>query len=186
MESIFLRLKLKKKIVQNSLIWLPEETYKLNCDKNILLVENGNFISKNFEIIPNISSKTAGIISVIQKNNIIEEIAIKGGFVYQGKQFEQVDKNVYYPGEVIFNNIQITQPSLCENIPNKTNNQLLIRPFNIYEIPKGKNLKTIFATDAKSESIFQVDNKINYLYKTNQKIKTSNSINLISQSININ
>lgn len=186
MESIFLRLKLKKKIVQSSLIWLPEETYKLNCDKNILLVENGNFISKNFEIIPNINSKTAGIISVLQKNNIIEEIAIKAGFVYQGKQFEQVDKNVYYPGEVIFDNIQINQPSLCENIPNKTNNQLLIRPFNIYEIPKGKNLKTIFTTDAKCESIFQVDNKINYLYKTNQKIKTSNSINLISQSITIN
>lgn len=186
MESIFLRLKLKKKILQNSLIWLSEETYKLNCDKNILLVENGNFISKDFEIIPNISSKTAGITSVLQKNNIIEEIAIKAGFVYQGKQFEQVDKNVYYPGEIIFNNIQITQPSLCENIPNKTNNQLLIRPFNIYEIPKGKNLKTIFNTDTNSESIFQVDNKINYLYKTNQKIKTSNSINLISQSITIN
>ena len=186
MESIFLRLKLKKKILQRSLIWLSEETYKLNCDKNILLVENGNFISKNFEIIPNIRSKTAGIISVLQKNNIIEEIAIKAGFVYQGKQFEQVDKNVYYPGEIIFNNIQISQPSLCENIPNKTNNQLLIRPFNIYEIPKGKNLKTIFNSDTNSESIFQVDNKTNYLYKTNQKIKTSNSINLISQSININ
>jgi DNA-directed RNA polymerase subunit beta' len=186
MESIFLRLKLKKKILQNSLIWLSEETYKLNCDKNILLVENGNFISKNFEIIPNISSKTAGIISVVQKNNIIEEIAIKAGFVYQGKQFEQVDKNVYYPGEIIFNNIQITQPSLCENIQNKTNNQLLIRPFNIYEIPKGKNLKTVFNTDTNSESIFTLDNKINYLYKTNQKIKTSNSINLISQSINLN
>ena len=186
MESIFLRLKLKKKIIQNSLIWLPEETYKLNCDKNILLVENGNFISKNFEIIPNISSKTAGIISVSQKNNIIEEIAIKAGFVYQGKQFEQVDKNVYYPGEVIFNNIKIIQPSLCENIPNKTNTQLLIRPFNIYEIPKEKNLKSIFNTDTNSESIFQVENKINYLYKTNQKIKTSSSINLISQSINLN
>ena len=186
MESIFLKLKLKKKILQKSLIWLSEETYKLNCDKNILLVENGNFISKNFEIIPNISSKTAGIISVLQKNNIIEEIAIKAGFVYQGKQFEQVDKNVYYPGEIIFNNIQITQPSLCENIPNKTNNQLLIRPFNIYEIPKGKNLKTIFNNDTNSESIFQVDTKTNYLYKTNQKIKTSNSINLIAQSININ
>lgn len=186
MESIFLRLKLKRKILQNSLIWLSEETYKLNCDKNILLVENGNFISKNFEIIPNISSKTAGIISVIQKNNIIEEIAIKAGFVYQGKQFEQVDKNVFYPGEIIFNNIQITQPSLCENIQNKTNNQLLIRPFSIYEIPKEKSLETIFNTDTNSESIFNIDNKINYLYKANQKIKTSNSIDLISQSINLN
>ena len=44
MENVFLKLKLKKKIVHNSLIWLSEETYKLNCDKNVLLVESGNFI----------------------------------------------------------------------------------------------------------------------------------------------
>jgi hypothetical protein len=163
-----------------------EETYKLNCDKNILLVENGNFISKNFEIIPDIFSKTAGIISVSQKNNIIEEIAIKAGFVYQGKQFEQLDKKVYYPGEIILENIEIIQPSLCEHITTKTSNQLLIRPFSIYEIPKEKNLKRIFSHNNDSEPIFTVTNKTNYLYKTNQKIKASNSINLISQSINLN
>ena len=185
MENIFLKLKLKKKIVHNSLIWLSEETYKLNCDKNILLVENGNFISKNFEIIPNISSKTAGIINVSQKNNVIEEIAIKAGFVYQGKQFEQLNKNVYYPGEIIFDNIEITQPSLCENIITKVNNQLLIRPFSIYEIPKEKILEKLFTNNNESELIFDITNKTTYLYKTNQKIKTSNSINLISQSINL-
>jgi len=185
MENIFLKLKLKKKIIHNSLIWLSEETYKLNCDKNILLVENGNFISKNFEIIPNIISKTAGIINVSQKNNIIEEIAIKAGFVYQGKQFEQVNKNVYYPGEIIFDNIEITKPSLCEHITTKANNQLLIRPFSIYEIPKEKILTKLFTNNNESESIFTIINKTNYLYKTNQKIKTSNSINLISQSINL-
>lgn len=186
MENVFLKLKLKKKLVNNSLIWLCEETYKLNCDKNILLVENGNFISKNFEIIPNIISKTAGIISVSQKNNIIEEIAIKAGFVYQGKQFEQLDKKVYYPGEIIFENIEIIQPSMCEHILAKTGNQLLIRPFSIYEIPKEKNLKKTFSSDNDSELIFTVTNKTNYLYKTNQKVKASNSISLISQSINLN
>ena len=186
MENVFLKLKLKKKLVHNSLIWLCEETYKLNCDKNILLVENGNFISKNFEIIPNIISKTAGIISVSQKNNIIEEIAIKAGSVYQGKHFEQLDKKVYYPGESIFENIEIVQPSLCEHILTKTNNQLLIRPFNIYEIPKEKDLKKIFNNTNDSELIFRITNKTNYLYKTKQKIKTANSINLISHNINLN
>jgi len=186
MENVFLKLKLKKKLVHNSLIWLCEETYKLNCDKNILLVENGNFISKNFEIIPDIISKTAGIISVSQKSNIIEEITIKAGFVYQGKQFEQLDKKVYYPGEIILENIEIIQPSLCEHITTKTSNQLLIRPFSLYEIPKEKNLKRIFSNNNDSEPIFAVTNKTNYLYKTNQKIKASNSINLISQTINLN
>lgn len=185
MESLFLKLKLKKKVFHNSLIWLSEETYKLNCDKNVLLVENGNFISKNFEIIPNIISKTAGIINIFQKNNIIEEISIKSGFVYQGKKLEHLDKNVYYPGEIIFDNIQIIQPSLCEHIPNKYNNQLLIRPFEIYEIPKEKYLKTIFNTNPKLESIFTGNSTINYLYKTNQKIKTANSLDLISETINL-
>src|SRR6056300_1408306 len=141
METVFLKLKLKKQIIHNSLIWLSEKTYKLNCDKNILLVENGNFISKNFEIIPNIVSKTAGIISVSQKNNIIEEIAVKAGFVYQGKHFEQLDKNVYYPGEIIFDNIEITQPSLCEHITTKATNQLLIRPSRFTKSLKQKILK---------------------------------------------
>ena len=186
MEIVFSKFKLKKQIIHNSLIWLSEETYKLNCDKNILLVENGNFISKNFEIIPNIVSKTAGIIGVSQKNNIIEEIAIKAGFVYQGKQLEELDKNVYYPGEIIFENIEITQPSLCEHITTKASNQLLIRPLAIYEIPKEKKFKKFFTNTKDSESIYKISTKTNYLYKTNQKIKTSNNINLISQSINLN
>lgn len=185
MESIFLKLKLKKKICHNSLIWLSEENYKVNCDKNILLVENGNFISKNFEIIPNIVSKTAGIIKVSQKNNIIEEIAIKAGFVYQGKQFQHLDKKVFYPGEIIFNNIEINQPSLCENITTKSNSQLLIRPFDIYEIPKEKEIKISFGLKSNLESIFKISNKINYLYKPNQEIKTANSIELISEIVSL-
>lgn len=176
-ETIFLQLKLKKKITHNSLIWLSEETYKLNCDKNVLLIENGNFISKNFEIIPNIISKTAGIVTIYQKNSIVEEIAIKSGFLYQGKQFEQLDKTVFYPGELIFDNIKINQPSLCEHIDNKLNSQLLIRPFVIYEIPKCN-----FTNNSKSLTL---NNTINCLYKTNQKIKTSNSINLISKLITL-
>ena len=177
MENIFSKLTLKKKIIHNSLIWLSEEIYKLNCDKNILLVENGNFIAKNFEIIPNIRSKTAGVINVMQKSNIIEEISIKGGLVYQGKQFQQLDKKVFYPGEMIFDNIKISQPSLCEHINNKLNNQLLIRPFMIYEIPKNNYI-------GKSKSLSLIK-KTSYLYKTTQKIKTPNSINLISRITNI-
>ena len=52
-----------------SVVWLPEETYKLNCDKNILFVENGSFISENFELLPGLLSKTSGIINIVQKNN---------------------------------------------------------------------------------------------------------------------
>ena len=75
---------------------------------------------------------------------------------------------------------------MCEHITTKASNQLLIRPLTVYEIPKEKNLKKFFTNTKNSESIYQVISKTNHLYKTNQKIKTSNSINLISQSINLN
>ena len=45
--------KIPLQIISRSLIWLPEETYKLNCDKNMLLVEHGSFICNNFEIVSN-------------------------------------------------------------------------------------------------------------------------------------
>ena len=176
-DSEKLKVTFKKKIIHNSIIWLNEETHKLNCDKNILLVENGNFIAKDFEIIPNIRSKTAGIIAISQKNNIIEEISIKGGFVYRGKHFEELDKTVFYQGEIIFDNININYPSLCEHIIHKSNSQLLVRPLMIYEISKNSQ-----PTRLKSLSLIS---KTNYLYKTNQKIKTPNTINLISRVINI-
>ena len=180
-----IKVKLKNEIPHNSLIWLSEETYNLNCDKNILLVEDGDFISEKFEIIPNLRSKTSGIVMLDQKNSTINGISIKEGIVYQGKHFEQLDKHVYYPGEIIFNNIKIKQPSLCENLTIKTNNQLLIRPFSIYEIPREKTLEKILNTKSKLESVLNLTTKTNYFSRSNEKIKKSSSINLISQTINL-
>ena len=76
------------KLNLDSIIWLPEEVYKLNCDKTLLLVEHGSFISENFELIPGLFSKKSGIVTIIQKNNFVQEICIKSGLVYQGKKFK--------------------------------------------------------------------------------------------------
>ncbi|KAI2508707.1 DNA dependent RNA polymerase (chloroplast) [Fragilaria crotonensis] len=40
-----------------TLIWLDEENHNVNCEPNVLLVKNGDFISKNFEITPDRFSK---------------------------------------------------------------------------------------------------------------------------------
>ena len=131
-------------LISRSLIWLPEETYKLNCDKNMLLVEHGSFICEKFEIIPGLFSKKSGIVIISYKNNLVSEISIKSGLVYQGKNFKSFANKVFYPGEVIFENIKIDRPSLCQHIIGKLTDQLLIRPLNIYEIPKPRPVETLF------------------------------------------
>lgn len=179
---------IKKKSLRinyRSLIWLPEDTYKINCDKSLLLVEHGNFISENFELIPGLFSKQAGIVTIIQRNNIVQEISIKSGLVYQGKKFKNFANKIFYPGEILFENIKITQPSLCQHIIGKITDQLLIRPLFLYEVPIPKSVTTLFGTDSEISQIIKLKTSTQYLFKSNQKIKSFKSINLISNVIDL-
>ena len=173
------------KVNLGSIIWVAEETYKLNCNKNLLLVEDETFISKNFELVPGLFSKTSGIVTIIEKNNIVYEIIIKCGLVYEGKDFKQLLNKVYYPGEMIFKNIKITEPSICEIVGEKLNNQLLIRPIFIYEIPKLKPITTLLGQNYFIQSILNLKVSNNYFYKSGQKIKSANSINLFSTTLDL-
>ena len=163
-----------------SLIWLPEETYKLECDRSLLLVEHGSFICENFEIIPGLFSKKSGIVTIVQRNNIVSEISIKSGSVYQGKDFKSFANKIFYPGEIIFDNIKIRRPSLCQHIIGQSTDQLLIRSLDIYEVPQTKVIKKIFRSESIFESVLKLTTSTHYLYKSNQKIKSSKSFNLIS------
>ena len=166
-----------------TIIWLSEENHKLNCENSLLLIEPDSFISENFEIIPNVYSKTAGIVKIEQKNNIIQQISVKPGIVYTGKDLKALNNQVFYPGELLLNTIKINQPSLCEVIKFGGSSQLLIRPLEIYEIPLSKSISNIFVSKIESNSIFYLKNHFNYLYDSGQKIQTSTQLNIVSNSL---
>ena len=163
-----------------TILWLGEETYKVNCEQNILLVKHGDFISENFEIIPGLFSKTSGIVITQQKTNLVQTISIKSGLVYEGKNLKKKAKKFYFPGETLFSKITITEPSFCEHIVGKNTDRLLIRPIKLYEFAHARSIKTIFEKDSRIESILKLNNKSIYLYKSNQTIKTAKNLNLIS------
>jgi DNA-directed RNA polymerase subunit beta' len=173
-------------LILRSLIWLPEETYKLDCDKSLLLVEHGSFICENFEIIPGLFSKKSGIVIINQRNNIVREISIKSGLVYQGKKFKSFANKIFYPGEIIFENIKINSPSLCQHIVGKLTDQLLIRPLDIYEVPQTKLIKKVFGSLSAFDSILPLKPSTHYLYKSNQKIKSSKNLKLVANIFELN
>nr|YP_003734568.1 RNA polymerase beta'' subunit [Kryptoperidinium foliaceum]ADI40353.1 RNA polymerase beta'' subunit [Kryptoperidinium foliaceum] len=163
-----------------TLIWLGEEFHEVNCEPNILLVEHGDFISKGFELIPGLFSKTSGLVNIIQKNNVVKTILIKSGLVYEGKKFKKTVKKLYYPGETLFFNIPIKTLSFCESITGKTNDQLLLRPIEIYEFGYS-NLNfgpTVLKAD--KTSMFDLTSKSVYSYKPNQIIKGTQDLRLVS------
>ena len=167
-------------IYHRTIFWLGQEIHKVNCEQNILLVEQGDFISEGFELIPGLFSKTSGLVSIRQKNNLIQTISIKSGLVYEGKNFKDRAKKIYYPGEIIFSNITVKVLSFCEQIFGKNLDQLLVRPVEIYEFPYLKGQQINAQTTVNNKSIFKLESKSIYLYKSNQIIKSINSLNLIS------
>ena len=169
-----------------TIIWLPEETHQLNCDNSLLLIEPDSFISENFEIIPNVYSQTSGVVKVVEKNSIIQEISLKPGVVYTGNDLKSLDNQVFYPGELLLNTIKITQPSLCEVIKVGSYSQLLIRPLEIYEIPLPKPVEDIFGTNLIKNQNFDLKNKFNYLYDSGQKIKSANQLNIVTNTLEFN
>ena len=171
--------KSKSFVFHKTITWLGEEIHNVNCEQNILLVEHNDFISKGFEIIPNLFSKTSGLILMDQKNNIVKRISIKSGVVYEGRKFKDVSKKFYYPGEILFSNIIITNPSFCEHIIGKKVDQLLVRPIEIYEFPHSMDSICNSDLNYNYKSNFNFESTTRYVYKSNQNIKSKRSLNLI-------
>nr|QXV92838.1 beta'' subunit of RNA polymerase [Nitzschia anatoliensis] len=163
-----------------TLIWLGEEFHEVNCEPNILLVEHGDFISKGFELIPSLFSKTSGLVHIIQKNNVIKTIIIKSGLVYEGKKLKKAVKKLYYPGETIFPNVFIKTLSFCESINGKAGDQLLLRPIDIYELGYSNLNFSPSCLQSSQKSIFDLTLKSVYSYKPNQIIKGTRDLRLIS------
>ena len=170
--------KYKSLVYHKTIVWLGEEIHKVNCEPNILLVEHGDFISEGFELIPGLFSKTSGLVSISQKNTLIKTISIKSGLVYEGNNFKNRAKKIYYPGEIIFSNITVKALSFCEHIFGKNIDQLLVRPIKIYEFPHFNDKQICPQTI--NQSTFQVESKSIYLYKSAQIIKSIKSLNLVS------
>jgi DNA-directed RNA polymerase beta'' subunit len=178
--------KYKSFICHRTIVWIGEEIHKVNCESNILLVEHGDFISEGFELVPGLFSKTSGIVIIRQKNNIVQTISIKSGLVYEGKKFKKNAKKLYYPGEVLFSNIKIKTLSFCEHSIGKNSEQLLFRPVDIYEFSHSNNNNDQIEKQNtfNKYSNLELESKSVYSYKSNQVIKGTKNLNLVSNLLN--
>ncbi len=168
-----------------TIIWISEEIYRVNCENKFLEVKNNNFIPENFKLIPKTYSRTSGVVKIKEKQNIVEQISIKSGLVYEVynvTKIKHLDNKIFYPGEIILDNIEIKQPCLTEIISTNFPYQLLIRSLQVYEIPLPKSTEQNFKKELKQDSVFDLVSYINYGYNSKQKIKTNNNINLITKS----
>ena len=176
--------KYKSLVSHRTIIWFGDEIHRLNCELNILLVAHGDFISEGFELVPGLFSKTSGIVIIRQKANIVQTVVIKSGLVYEGKKFKRNSKKLYYPGEIILSSVQIKTLSFCEHSTGKNTEQLLVRPVEIYEFSHSTNYEIEAQNQFNKQSNLKLESKSTYSYKTNQIIRGTRNLNLVSNLLN--
>jgi DNA-directed RNA polymerase subunit beta' len=143
----------KKAIKQNiKLLYIPIENHIINKALSLLLVTNNIKLNlSGVELIPGIFSRTDGFLQIKAYEEFLEEIQIKPCKLYTYLNLNQdnisnlkkINKKIYFPGEIIFEDIIIESLCLVEILKINNTYNLLVRSIQEFNIPKPKNfLKT--------------------------------------------
>ena len=176
-----------QKIYIRTLIWLPEETYKITYDTKILGIKNKSFVNSNTQILPNLLSKTSGIFCIKEKKNNAREIIIKSGYLHVIENLNVVknlENKIFFPGEFILGEIEVNQISLCHINKNNLCLQLLVRPIDIYEVPFLHLHNKINKKNYKSNKPINIRNSIKYPYNSGEKIKIPEQVEILNHFLN--
>ena len=176
------------KIHYRTVIWLSEEIYTTNSDNSFLIIKKDNFIPKHTEIIPNVFSKTSGVLLNSRKKTSTQEISINPGLVFKINKISDIKNThnqLFFPGEFILNTIKVYQLSLCQLIETSSSIRILIRPINIYEVPFPKVFKTLVNINSKNNNNINLKSNIYYVYHSGKKIRNCKKIEIIKQSLDL-
>lgn len=131
-----------------TLLWIPQETHEINKDISLLMVKNYQEIEAGTEVVKDIFSQISGIVTVIQKNDILREITIRNGKIYycevnkpsHQEALERFSEEgmIVNPGEVLIEG-ELTAENICyvESVlhPSEGSSFLLLRPVEEFVIP---------------------------------------------------
>ncbi len=128
-----------------TLLWVPQETHEINKDISLLMIHDGQWIEAGTEVVKDIFSQTAGIVTVTQKNDILREIIVRNGSFHlstEGKALERFsgDGQMVNPGETIAKGIKADAMVFVQTVETPEGTGLLLRPVEEYTIPNEAQL----------------------------------------------
>jgi DNA-directed RNA polymerase subunit beta' len=128
-----------------TLLWIPQETHEINKDISLLMIEDGQWIEAGTEVVKDIFSQTAGIVTVTQKNDILREIIVRSGELHLISDSKLLSRftgegKLVNPGEEIAPGITASAMHFVEAVETPQGSALLLRPIEEYPIPDAAHL----------------------------------------------
>ncbi|WP_416309770.1 DNA-directed RNA polymerase subunit beta'' [Spirulina sp. 06S082] len=119
-----------------TLIWIPEECHEVNKDISLLVVEEGQYVEAGTEVVKDIYCQSSGIVEVVQKNDILREIAIKPGDLHllEEPPLIEADGVLLSPGTEVLPGLVLESLKYGEYIDTTEGMALLLRPVVEYTV----------------------------------------------------
>ncbi|HIK31070.1 MAG TPA: DNA-directed RNA polymerase subunit beta' [Oscillatoriales cyanobacterium M59_W2019_021] len=121
-----------------SLLWIPEETHEINKDISLLEVEDSQYVEAGTEIVKDIFCQSAGIVEVVQKNDILREISIKPGDLHlidDPSQLTIESGSIVNPGQQVLPDLTADKLCYLEWVDTPEGQGILLRPVIEYAVP---------------------------------------------------
>ena len=171
------------------ILWIPEETYEMNKEASLLLVKHGDFVDIGTEIIPGVFIKNAGIVEVIEKDNIVKELIIKPCTIYNVDDEMLLHNHVkrrgfLRPGEKIVENVITNRLVYWEYLDISKRKVLLVRPVIVYSIPN-KVYSFDYTNDSFNKDALRLSLTRQIHFKDGARIKSVKGIELIKTYLTI-
>jgi DNA-directed RNA polymerase subunit beta' len=148
--------KLGYEVIQGgTLLWIPEECHEVNKDISLLLVEDGQYVEAGTEVVKDIFCQSAGIVEVVQKNDILREIVIKPGELHLVDEIPAAfipEGQLVYPGTEAVPGISVQELRYGEAVETPEGPALLLRPVIEFNVPDEPPVPSQASINSKGEA----------------------------------
>ena len=166
-----------------TLLWIPQETHEINKDISLLMIEDGQWIEAGTEVVKDIFSQTAGIVSVTQKNDILREIIVRSGQLHHVSDAKTVarysDGKMVNPGEEIAKGLKAEAMVFVEAVETSDGGALLLRPVEEYRIPDEAHLPDLGSVTQKNGPSLGLKATQRLAFKDGELIKSVEGVELL-------
>ena len=167
-----------------TLLWIPQETHEINKDISLLMITDGQWIEAGTEVVKDIFSQTAGIVTVTQKNDILREIIVRSGSFHlctEKKALErfQGDGVMVNPGEPIAKGISTETMVYVQTVETPEGSGLLLRPVEEYTIPNEAQLPDLGHVKQPNGPHLGLKASQRLAFKDNELVKSVEGVELL-------
>ncbi|MFN9621064.1 MAG: DNA-directed RNA polymerase subunit beta' [Synechococcaceae cyanobacterium] len=167
-----------------TLLWIPQETHEINKDISLLMIEDGQWIEAGTEVVKDIFSQTAGIVTVTQKNDILREIIVRSGELHLISDSKVLGRysgegKMVNPGEEIAPGLVAKAMYFVEAVDTPEGGALLLRPVEEYTIPDEAHLPELGAVKQNGGPSLGLKASQRLTYKDGELIKSVDGVELL-------